>query len=296
MLWILFTLFACCMQAVRTATQKGLTQQLGKLTVTSARYVFGLPFALVYLYAVLEFAQVEFQSILIPEKFYWLTALSSICQIVATIIMLELFDRSNFAVGSIFAKTEAIQVGIWGAIIFGHEFSILVWIGILLGFIGIIFMSDFSLKKLESKSIFAALGCFTGLLFAICALTLREASLSLDTNLLVSVALTLSCMCIMQICMLGIIGLVTSKPWILPFWQNPLGAISIGLTSTLGSIGWFSAMTLQLPALVKALAQVEVLLTLGISHLIFRESIKKTEYLGIVLTIVSVLLVLVASF
>ena len=280
MLWIFFTLFACCMQAVRTATQKGLTQQLGKLTVTSARYVFGLPIALVYLFAVLEFTHIEFQSILIPERFYWFAALSSLCQIVATIIMLELFDRSNFAVGSVFAKTEAIQVGIWGAVVFGHELSILVWIGIVIGFIGIIFMSDFSLKKLHAKSLFATLGCFTGLLFATCALALREASLSLETNLLVSAALTLCCMSAMQICMLGIIGLVMNKPWISPFWQNPLGAISIGLTSSLGSIGWFSAMTLQLPAVVKALAQVEVLLTLGISHLIFRESIKKNRIFG----------------
>ena len=48
-LWIPITLFAVLMQTIRTAGQKQLTQHLDPVTVTLVRYLFGLPFVLLYL-------------------------------------------------------------------------------------------------------------------------------------------------------------------------------------------------------------------------------------------------------
>ena len=63
-------------------------------------------------------------------------------------------------------------------------------------------------------------------------------------------------------------------------------------TGASASLGWFTAMTLQTVAMVKALAQVELLFTLATSALIFREQINRREVMGCGL-VVAGLLVLV---
>ena len=61
----------------------------------------------------------------------------------------------------------------------------------------------------------------------------------------------------------------------------------------MASLGWFTAMTLQNAAVVKALAQVEMLFTFGTSVFFFREKINRYEIAGCLL-IVSGIVVLMA--
>jgi drug/metabolite transporter (DMT)-like permease len=64
----------------------------------------------------------------------------------------------------------------------------------------------------------------------------------------------------------------------------------IGVTSTLGSIAWFTAFALQNASYVRAVGQVEVVFTLLISVLYFRERINPLELAGIAATVAGVLL------
>ena len=66
----------------------------------------------------------------------------------------------------------------------------------------------------------------------------------------------------------------------------------IGLTSALGSIGWFTAMTLENASYVKAVGQVEVIFTLMISSLYFRETLSRLELTGMAVIVAGVLLFL----
>ena len=52
-LWALFTLIAAAAQTVRNVAQRELTAKLGTVGATHVRFLFGLPFALVFLMAVL---------------------------------------------------------------------------------------------------------------------------------------------------------------------------------------------------------------------------------------------------
>jgi drug/metabolite transporter (DMT)-like permease len=61
-----------------------------------------------------------------------------------------------------------------------------------------------------------------------------------------------------------------------------------------GSIGWFTAMSLEKAALVKTLGQIEFFVTLLITYLYFGERISAREYLGIVFVLVRLLLLLAA--
>ena len=68
--------------------------------------------------------------------------------------------------------------------------------------------------------------------------------------------------------------------------------VVVGLTSMVGSAGWFTAMAMQNAALVRAVGQVELVFTFAASALFFRERTTPIELGGIVLVIGGILLVL----
>jgi drug/metabolite transporter (DMT)-like permease len=71
-------------------------------------------------------------------------------------------------------------------------------------------------------------------------------------------------------------------------------AIWVGLVGVAGSAGWFTAMTLQKVAYVRALGQIELVFTFLASWLVFKEAINKSELLGCILIVGGILLLLVA--
>ena len=66
----------------------------------------------------------------------------------------------------------------------------------------------------------------------------------------------------------------------------------VGITSLLGSIGWFTGASYQNAAYVKALGQVEFFITLVLTYRVFKESITLKEYFGMFLIVFSVLILL----
>jgi uncharacterized membrane protein len=75
-------------------------------------------------------------------------------------------------------------------------------------------------------------------------------------------------------------------------WQRPRLTLLTSVTSCIGSLGWFTAMSLEIVPLVKTLGQIEVLFTLLISVLFFGERLKKQDYLGLALIILAAVLVM----
>ena len=66
-------------------------------------------------------------------------------------------------------------------------------------------------------------------------------------------------------------------------------AVWVGASGALASIGWFTAMSIQNAALVRALGQVELVFTISASVIIFREKILRMELLGITLVIFGII-------
>jgi drug/metabolite transporter (DMT)-like permease len=75
-------------------------------------------------------------------------------------------------------------------------------------------------------------------------------------------------------------------------WRARRVAVWIGLTSMGGSLCWFIAFTLQNAAYVKALGQVELILSVIASTLFFRERITGREALGMAILVASILLLI----
>ena len=289
--WILFTLLAATMQAVRTAAQKQISRDMSSMAVTTTRYLFGLPFALIYL----AFINGQHENININtnETFFLYAILASIAQILATTALIKTFQYRNFAVGTSFAKTEAILTAVGGFIFFGSVLSLGGWLGVLIGVAGTLIMSytKFSIEEIWHNPS-TRFGLASGLGFAFTSLWLREASLALETNKMVSAAFTLVVMVAIQtgICVTWLF--LRERGQFLLMYKKRYPALFVGLTSALGSVGWFTAMSMENPALVKTLGQVEFFITLFITYFLFKEKISKREALGMSLIILSVVILL----
>src|SRR3977135_876578 len=103
--WALFTIIAAFSQTVRNAAQRQLTATLGTVGATHVRFLFGFPFAIVFLAGVLFFTELPLPT---PPAVFWPWALLGAgAQIVATALMLATMNDRSFVVTIAYIKTEA---------------------------------------------------------------------------------------------------------------------------------------------------------------------------------------------
>src|SRR5688572_33092779 len=94
-LWIPITIGAAAAQTMRNAAQRHLTPVLGTLGATLVRFVYGLPFAVLWLLAVMVFGGFALPA---PNMaFVWWIVVSSVTQIAATALLLRVMSERNFA-------------------------------------------------------------------------------------------------------------------------------------------------------------------------------------------------------
>jgi len=137
----------------------------------------------------------------------------------------------------------------------------------------------------------AGLGLLSGLLFAVSGVGYRGASLSLGQgDVFYRAIVTLAFVTAFQVVVMAIWLALRERAEIgrvLAAWRV---AGLVGITSMIGSIGWFTAFTMQTVALVKAVGQVELILSLLATMLVFGEVISRREWQGLVLIAASVLM------
>lgn len=294
-IWIYFTLLAATMQAVRTAGQKQLSGKLNAMATTAVRYVYALPFAWAYLGWILSFKGIEAPKL--NNEFLVYALIACVTQIIGTVFLVAAFRYKNFAVATSLAKTEAIQVAVVGAILFAAPLSFMGWFSVIVGVVGVFLVSKI---KFNFRNVMAGSDAMTGLSFglgaglglAITTLLIRESSLALNTDLMVSAAVTLVFMITVQTFISVTYVYLQDKSQLglmLKHWRL---CLFVGITSVLGSIGWFTGASFQTAAYVKALGQVEFFITLALTYRLFKEKITAIEYLGMFLIILSVVILL----
>jgi drug/metabolite transporter (DMT)-like permease len=294
-IWIYFTLLAATMQAVRTAGQKQLSGKLNAMATTAVRYVYALPFAWIYLGWMLSFKEVETPEL--NNQFLVYALIACVTQIIGTVFLVAAFRYKNFAVATSLAKTEAIQVAIVGALLFAAPLSFMGWFSVVIGVVGVFLVSKvkFSFRNMMAGSdamMGLSFGLGAGLGLAVTTLLIRESSLALNTDLMVSAAVTLVFMVTVQTFISLVYVYFQDKSQLglmLKHWRL---CLFVGVTSVLGSIGWFTGASFQTAAYVKALGQVEFFITLALTYRLFKEKITAIEYLGMFLIILSVVVLL----
>ena len=283
--WIVASVAAALFQTVRFMLQKVLSMDvLSTAGSTFARFAYAAPAALVLtvFYIWLRGADVPALS----HAFWGYAWMGALAQILATACVVALFRQRNFAVGITFKKTEVIQAAIVGVAFFGDAVSLAGWGAILIGLVGVLMLSrspDMDAGLWQSlKSRATLLGLASGLLFAISGTTYRAASLEIASeDPFLRAAVTLVCVTASQFAAMALWLRWKEPGQVTAVWQARRVAVWVGLTSMAGSLGWFIAFTLQTAAYVKAVGQIELILSIMASVLFFKEKITARELMGI---------------
>ena len=179
MLWAVFTLIAAAAQTARNAMQRELTATLGTVGATHVRFLFGFPFALIFLAGLLAVTGASLPAT--PLAFWpWVLA-GAFAQIAATALMLSAMGERSFVVAYAYIKTEPVQVALFGLIFLGDSITPLSAVAILIATAGVIVMS---LKPGAGQRRHHALDADRALaaarMFALSAIGYRGAILSLQ--------------------------------------------------------------------------------------------------------------------
>jgi drug/metabolite transporter (DMT)-like permease len=288
-LWALFTIIAAAAQTVRNATQRELTAKLGTVGATHVRFLFGFPFALLFLCGVMIALE---QGLPRPLPIYWLWVIGgALTQIAATALMLAAMNDRSFVVVYAYIKTEPVQAALFGLIFLGDVVTPWMAAAILIATAGVVTMA---LKPGTSSDLRATLlGLAAGAMFALSAVGFRGAILNLALPSYVMAATFTVVMGLLLQSLLLSVYLWLRNPDVLAAivrsWRPSLFA---GFMGALASQFWFLAFALATAASVRTLALVEVLFAQAISRFVFKQATTPREGLGIALIVIGVVLLL----
>jgi len=288
-LWALFTLIAAFSQTVRNATQRELTATLGTVGATHVRFLFGFPFAILFLIAVKLVSGAPLPR---PGWAFWPWVLDgALAQIAATALMLAAMHGRSFVVVYAFIKTEPITVALFGLVLLGDVLTLPIMLAILIATTGVIVMS---LKPGASSAGLqpTLLGIAAGAMFGLSATGYRGAILSLDADYLMAATFTVVIGLLIQSGLLTAYLLVRDPAVLRAIGRAWRPSLFAGFMGALASQFWFLGFALAAAASVRTLALVEVLFAQAISRFIFSQPTTGREALGIVLIVIGVGLLL----
>jgi drug/metabolite transporter (DMT)-like permease len=272
---------------------------MGTTGATFVRFGFGLPFAFLYL-AILHLGLGR--PLPVPGATFAVWSLiGAFAQIAATFLLVHLFSFRNFAVGTAYSRTEPAQAALLALLLFGETIGLGTVAAILVSILGVMLISV-ARTALTPMSLVTSVGSPTalvglasGFFFGISAIAYRTASLSLAPSLPEPDAVTQAGY---TLCIVITVQTLSMFAWMAWRDRTELARVRsawkvsalVGFVGATASFGWFTAMTLQQAAVVKALAQVEMLFAFASAVLFFKEKINRLEIAGCVLIVFGVLL------
>jgi drug/metabolite transporter (DMT)-like permease len=281
--WIPITVWAAFAQTVRNAAQRSLTAELGTWGATLVRFLYGLPFALLWFALVLQWTKETTPAANLP--FHLWVLLGAVSQIVATGLLLRTMQERNFALGVAYSKSEVLQVALFAFVFLGDPFTIPLAVAVVCGTAGVLFLSSPNQKlDLKWQTGPTLLGLASGACFAFAAVGYRGAALALaGHNFLVAAAFTLLVAQVMQTLLLG--GYLAVKDFSVVKkaareWRRSLLA---GFMGAAASAGWFTAFAIEPAAHVRTLGLVELVFSYLVSLKLFRERLSRRELAGMAL-------------
>ncbi len=249
LLWIPSTLVAAGAQVARNGLQARLTREIGTLGATQVRFVYGLPFALLFWLAAWGFSGGSLPHFTGAAWAYAL--LGALTQIAATALMLVAMSQRSFGVAYAYIKTEPVLVALFGVLLLGEHLSLLAWLGILLATGGILVVSvdPRAWRDLLREWGPMATGIASGAFFGLASVAFRGAIVALDGGGFLLRALSVMVVVlIVQCALLGTwLALYDRRAFTgsLRIWRESLGA---GFLGALATACWNTALSLTAAA------------------------------------------------
>jgi drug/metabolite transporter (DMT)-like permease len=289
-MWIPITLAAATFQILRTSRQHALRSVLSLNGAGFVRYAYGFPLAM--LVSAVTFG-VFGESVPTPPARFWLIiAGAGSAQILGTVALLRAFDLRDFAIGTVYAKTEVILVAIVSAIALSEPLLALGWIAIAICMTGVIWLaapSGVRTVLANAADPAALMGIVAAGGFAVAAVGIRAASNSLgDDPVWNRALLTLTVMLGVQTVINGTHLLVTDRRELVLVARHWRAALPVGVLSLCGSAGWAVAVTLTNAAKVRTLGQIEIVMAFAISAFWLNEHHTRAEYAASALVLLGV--------
>jgi drug/metabolite transporter (DMT)-like permease len=293
LLWVPFSLAGSAAQIFRNSAQANLTRKIGTLGATQVRFVFGLPFAILFLLSGLALTGWTLPG-LSAAAVEW-TVFGAICQIGATALMLVVMGKRAFGVAYAYIKTEPVVVALFGVLLLGDRLPALAWLAIVIVVAGVLIASvppgEFGALVGETRMIL--LGLASGGLFGLSSIAFRGGSLALDgggymLRSLVVLVLSLTT----QTLLLGLWLAFRDRPAFtgsLREWKSSLGA---GLAGASASAMFMTAFSLAPAANSRTLSLVELPLAALVSHRVSGRGLKHHEAVGMAVILGGVALLL----
>ena len=285
--WIPIVIAAAFFQTVRNAAQRSLVSELGTLSATLVRFLYGLPFAALWLLLVMHFlpaggAMPSFGA----AYFVWLLV-GAVAQILATAFLLLAMKERNFVIGVALAKTEVLQAGLLGSVLLLEIPGFWSALAMVCASVGVVMLSMPKKNITDPASWFgkaALAGLASGACFALASVGYRGAALTQPgvSPWLIGASGVLLAQMLQTLLLGGWIFLrepariaQVARAWRLSSVAGAMGALA--------SIGWFTGFALRPVADIKTLGLIEVLFSYAVSRKLFDESLSRQERLGLVL-------------
>ena len=293
--WIVVTIIAAFFQNLRSSFQKKINKEVSTIASTYVRFSFALPLAIILFFVYFKDFSV-FVEVIKQPGFLIDVTMASIFQVIFTFVLLYLFKFSNFVVGTSLSKTEVVQVAIFEYFILNEKLSKLGISGIIISTLGVIILSIKDLK-LFLQNIFSKttlIGLISGLFLALSIVYFRSAALSLEnfSSNFEKVITTLLFGLLIPTIILTIYLLLFEKNEFIKLYNDKYDCMLIGVGGFFASLSWFYAFTLIQASFVRAVGQIELLFSYFSSRYFFKEKVRVTEIIGIIIFVFGVTILL----
>jgi drug/metabolite transporter (DMT)-like permease len=289
LLWVPATIGASALQVARNGLQRGLVPSAGPWGATLVRFLFGLPFSLLFV-AAAAIATPAAHPHLTPA--FWAAATTgAVAQVLATAAVLVAMRRAGFAVGTALQQSSLPLAAILGLIIFHDQLTVVAWIGVGITTAGLLVLTWPRGATGERPLSGAMFGLLSGLCFGFSLNAFRHATVAMDpAHPLYAAVASVTVVQAMQASVLtawlgfrdrGALAAVVTG------WRESLLA---GLCGASASALWFLALGLAPAAPVRAVGVIEAPMAALAGRRFFAERLHARQLLAGLAVIVGVVM------
>jgi drug/metabolite transporter (DMT)-like permease len=281
LLWIPATLIAGSAQVLRNGLQARLTREIGTLGATQVRFIYGLPFAILFWLVAWALSGGPLPHFTGSAWAYAL--LGAVTQIAATALMLIAMTQRAFGVAYAYIKTEPVLVALFGVLLLGDHLTALAWLGIVIATTGILIVSvdPRAWRDVIREGKPMLTGIASGAFFGLASVAFRGAIVAMDGGgpflralTVMVVVLTVQCLMLGSWLALKDRAAFTGS---LRIWRESLGA---GFLGALATACWNSALSLTAAANVRTLGLIEMPVAGWFNHRVSGKPLSAREWTG----------------
>jgi drug/metabolite transporter (DMT)-like permease len=286
--WVLATIIGAAGLTTRNAMQRNLTQVIGTVGATQVRFLYGLPFSVIFLAISALITGHAVPALNATMLGFSLSG--AVSQIIATALMLLAMRERSFSVTTAYTKTEPVQVAIFSVVVLGDKISILAALAIITATIGVILMAvkpGDGWTKSGLRPV--AYGIVSGTFFALSSVSFRGGILALnDTPFLLAASTTLVTALSMQTAILLAYMALFNRSALMGSFTVWRASLLAGFVGAFASQAWFIGFSLTTAANIRTLGLVEMIFAQIITRRVLKEQTVGREWIGMALILAGV--------